>query len=231
MRAGEGWPLLVGLLTACSPAKPASDPSSQTSSDDRSSLKKDAMEAMAIQAGFWSLLGISDGAKEQPNGWHRHEGSGTCMPKGSKSWELAQERTYARDDESVSVWNDALKTNLTLYTYPATRVLAAEFESVMGDMSQTCTDGPVMTTTIGDARVGGCVTRLESGVLLIEQAVLFQRGKWLHKARITSPAAAAEAAYSPSMSVVSQAFVACAADARFTMRGSAASLDDAVTRR
>lgn len=212
---GRRWLLLVGcLLAACAPAKRASDPAeakNDTAASKEADFKKDAVEAMAVLASRWALLGTKADAKEQPTGWHRHAGSGTCMPKGSASWELAKEHTYGPDDESVTMWNEKLKSQLTLYTYPAAQALDAEFDAVLGEMSRSCTEGPVLSAKTGDTHVGGCARRLEGDVLLLEQVVLFQRGKWLHKARITFAAAQADAAYSPTMSVVSQSFEACPA--------------------
>ena len=167
------------------------------------------MEAMAALSSRWMMLGISDGAKEAPVGWHRHAASGTCMPKGSASWELAAEQTYGPDDESVTVVSEPLRTKVTLYTYPATRAIDAEFDDVMQAMGQSCTEGPMLSTVQGNAHFGGCVRRLDDGVLLLEQVVLFQRGPWLHKARITFAATQMTNAYDGAMSVVSQAFATC----------------------
>lgn len=208
------------LAAACQPktaaqspgsagAKPSSSAEPAATDEGDSELKQDAMQAMAKLAGNWALLGISNDAREAPSAWHRHAGSNTCMPKGSQSWKLADQRQYAANDESVSLSNESLGIHVTLYTYPARGALDAEFESVMSDMSRTCTEGPMMTTKTGGAHVGGCVQRLPSGLLLLEQAVLFERGKWLHKARITFAAEATHAAYTPAMSVVSSAFGPC----------------------
>ncbi len=218
---GLGGFALVYLLAACQPRKPAVPPATATHqqqaepqrTDGEGSIAPDAMKAMAALTGRWMMLGITDGAKEVPTRWHRHAASGTCMPKESASWELAGEQTYAPADESVSLFNEQLKTKVTLYTYPATRALDAEFDEAMQAMGQSCTEGPMMSTAQGDTHFGGCVRRLEDGFLLLEQVVLFQRGEWLHKARITFAAVQMGEAYDAAMGMVSQAFASCPDDA------------------
>lgn len=217
----RGWLLVVGALTACHPAKPAVEPAKPApaakptarpkpnQADTDPSFRPDATDAMAALLGYWSLLGISDAAKETPKSWHRHAASGTCMPEGSKSWRVTNTRVYGPDDESVSLWNDQLKILVTLFTYPARHPVGPEFDDVMRQMSGTCTEGPVMTTNVGDVHVGGCVRRLKNNALLLEQAVLFQHDKWFHEARITFAAAGARDAYTPAMSLFSESFAPC----------------------
>ena len=96
-----------------------------------------------------------------------------------------------------------------MYTYPATRALDAEFDDVLASMAQTCTEGPMVSAVQGDTHFGACVRRLEGDLLLIEQAVLFQRAKWLHKARITFAAPALGDSQDAAMSLLSQAFAPC----------------------
>jgi hypothetical protein len=206
-------------LLACQPSKGASSPSdasqgeaqdaSQGDANSRSEapLKEDAMAAMVALAGHWV---IPEGGDAEPaQSWHRHAASGTCMPKGSASWQLSHEQVYGPGDESVSLWNEQLQTLITLYTYPAQGDLEGAFGGVMNEMgSRTCTEGPMMSTDQDGTHIGGCVRR-KDGFLLLEQAMLFQRGEWLHKARITIPEPALDAAYSPAMSVVRQSFAAC----------------------
>jgi hypothetical protein len=205
------------LVAGCQPKTTANSPGAKPAKPSTSaaqvpepegSFEQDALEAMVGLAGRWTMLGISKDAQEPPSAWYRHAASDTCMPKGSKSWQVTDQRTYGRDDESVSLWNESVRTQVTLYTYPAQQPLEKEFEGVMSDMSRTCTEGPLMTTKLGETHVGGCVRRLDEG-LLLEQAVLMRRGTWLHKARITFAAAGTSAAYTPAMSLVSQAFAAC----------------------
>jgi hypothetical protein len=217
---------LAVVLAACQPRKPASAPTSTTHRQQTkesnpkpagdASFKDDAMAAMAALSSRWMLLGTNSSVKEAPRAWHRHAASGTCMPKDSASWELGKEQVYGPDDESVTLWNDKLKTEVTLYTYPATQPLDAEFGEVMRAMGGTCSEGPMMSTTQGDVHFGGCVRRLDGDVLLLEQVVLFQRGKWLHKARITLLARALGDAYDAAMGVVSQAFAPCSSAASGT---------------
>ena len=151
---------------------------------------------------------MSDGAREPPSGWHRHAASSTCLPKGSASWKLNDERVYGPDDESVSLLNEDIGTLVTLYTYPARDAFDVEFQEVVAEISHTCTENPVMTSEQGGTHFVACVRRMD-GVLLVEQALMFQRDKWLHKARITFPDVASQQAYTPVMSVVSQAFAPC----------------------
>jgi hypothetical protein len=204
--------LLLGLLSACGKPAPASanDAKAKDAASGEETLKEDAVAAMAKLAGHWVLQGTAESPAEKPKEWHRHAGSGTCMPKGSAGWELAKENVYGPDDESVSLFNDGLKTLVTLYTYPARQDIDAEFEAVQHDIAGTCTEGPMMTTVVNDAHFVGCVHRLESGVLLLEQAVLVQRDKWLYKTRVTFPEPALDAAYQPAMSLSGLSFKPCA---------------------
>lgn len=172
------------------------------------------MEHMAFLVSSWALLGSGSKDAEPATGWHRHAASGTCMPTGSRSWQSGKAQTYGPDDESVTLMHEPLQILVTLYTYPATKPLQPEFEGVVSTMaSKTCTEGPVMSSKIGEAHVGACPHRIDNGVVLLEQVVLLQRGKWFHKARITFAGPATAAAYTPAMSVVSQAFAACPAGA------------------
>ena len=134
------------------------------------------------------------------------------MPKDSASWRLGKEHVYAPDDESVTLFNDRLSTEVTLYTYPARNDTDREFRDVMQAMSLTCREGPMMSTTQGDVRIGGCVQRLPGDALVLEQALVFQRGKWVHKARISFLAAVMGDAYNAAMAVVSTAFAPCPGD-------------------
>ena len=204
--------LLLSAITACgAPAKPASanDAKRADAPSGEETLKEDAVAAMAKLAGHWVLEAAGDSPATKPNDWHRHNGSGTCMPKGSAGWELTKEHTYGPDDESVSHFNDELKTLVTLYTYPAQQELDAEFEAVQRDLSGTCTEGPMMSTVVKEAHFVGCVNRLEDGLLLLEQAVLVQRDKWLYKTRITFPEPVLDAAYQPAMSFARLGFSPC----------------------
>jgi hypothetical protein len=101
-----------------------------------------------------------------------------------------------------------LTTEVTLYTYPAHNDADQEFREVMAAMSRTCSEGPMMSTTQGEVRIGGCVQRLP-GALVLEQALVFQRGKWVHKARISFIAAVMDDAYNAAMALVSTAFTPC----------------------
>jgi hypothetical protein len=134
------------------------------------------------------------------------------MPKESASWRPGKERVYGPDDESVTLFNDRLRTEVTLYTYPAHNDADREFRDVMQAMSRTCTEGLMMSTTQGDVRIGGCVQRLPGDALVLEQALVFQRGKWVHKARISFLAAVMGDAYDAAMAVVSTAFAPCPGD-------------------
>jgi hypothetical protein len=186
------------------PARPNDEP---TSSPE---LADDAMKAMAQAAGFW-MLGVADDGGAPTRQWHRHAASGTCLPKDAPGWELVNEKTYGPGDESVSLWNEKLGAKVTLFTYPAQAALEPAFDSVLEQMAKTCTEGPVMSTKMSPGKIGGCIQRLKEGPLLLEQALLFKNGPWLHKARITYPAGSD--AYSAVMSVVARAFKPCAAQA------------------
>jgi hypothetical protein len=186
------------------PAQPGSNPK-----PDEHAFKEDAMAALAALSGRWMLVGVQGGPKEAPRAWHVHARSGTCMPKDSASWRLGKEYVYGPDDESVTLFNDRLRTEVTLYTYPAHNDVDREFREVMQVMSRTCTEGPVMSTTQGDLRLGACVQRFPGDALVLEQALVFQRGKWVHKARISFLAAVMGDAYTAAMAVVSTAFAPC----------------------
>jgi hypothetical protein len=67
----------------------------------------------------------------------------------------------------------------------------------------------MMSMTQGDVRIGGCIQRLPGDALVLEQALVFQRGKWVHKARISFLAAVMGEAYGAAMAVVSTAFAPC----------------------
>jgi hypothetical protein len=198
-------------LAAAAPAPPV-QPGSNPKPDEHA-IKEDAMAAMVALSGRWMLAGAQGGPKEAPRAWHVHGGSGTCMPKDSASWRPGKELVYAPDDESVTLFNDRLLTEVTLYTYPARNDIDQEFRDVMQVMSRkTCTEAPMMSTTQGDVRIGGCVRRLRGDALLLEQALVFQRGKWVHKARITFVAGMMADAYTAAMALVSTAFAPCPGD-------------------
>jgi hypothetical protein len=134
------------------------------------------------------------------------------MPKETASWRPGKERVYAPDDESVTLFNDRLRTEVTLNTYPGQNDVDSEFREVMQAMSRTCTEGPMMTTTQRDVRIGGCVHRFPGDMLVLEQALLFRRGKWSHKARISFPAAVMGDAYGAAMALIGMAFKPCPGD-------------------
>ena len=210
-------------LAACQPQKPADAPgiapSQQQKPKEESGqeplreaeeppFKEDAVQALGALATFWAL-GLQGSSKNAPTSWHVHAASGTCMPKESGGFRVANERVYGPGDESVTLWDEKQKTEVTMYTYPATRALDAEFDDVLASMAQTCTEGPMVSAVQGDTHFGACVRRLEGDLLLIEQAVLFQRAKWLHKARITFAAPALGDSQDAAMSLLSQAFAPC----------------------
>jgi hypothetical protein len=67
----------------------------------------------------------------------------------------------------------------------------------------------MMSTVVKEAHFVGCVHRLDEGILLLEQAVLVQRDKWLYKTRITFPEPVLDAAYQPAMSFARLGFSPC----------------------
>lgn len=208
---------LLLLLAACQPSRPAQTAATPqakpVAAEERSDeVDDDAMAATAALIPLWAL-GIT-GEAETPNAWHRHEGSGTCMPKGSASWQLTNEKEYAPNDESVSLWSDRALAQVTLYTYPAGPPVKAAFDEALSQMaSQTCTDGPVIANESGGVWRGACVSRREDGSLLLEQVMVKQQGKWLNKARITFAAATLQSSHPQVMALFRAAFVPCPKDA------------------
>jgi hypothetical protein len=209
---GLKWCVLVVGLAGCGPAatKEPATPASKTgeAAEGEGDVKPDAMKATVQLMGLWALTPPAS-SDEAPTGWHRHTASGTCMPTGSKSWQLRVERVFGPDDEGVSLWNDQLKTLVSLFTYPAQAEVDPEMEQVVKEMGSTCTEGPLISTTSGETRFAACVKRMEDDFLLIEQVSLVKRDKWLHKVRVTFPSPILTQAYAPTMAFTGLAFQAC----------------------
>lgn len=196
-----------GSKAGTTEAKAADVPKQQTEESEESPFEQDAMEAVAQVVALW--VSGATGDTEEPTGWRRHAASDTCSPTGSAHWVLQGEKTYGPDDESVTLFNEELATLMTLYTYPARGDIDAEFESVKRDIAGTCTEGPMMSTTLGETRYAACVQRLEDGLLLLEQAHLTQNDRWLNKVRITFPAAAAVKVHGSVVAFAGKSFKAC----------------------
>jgi len=190
--------------------EPATPPPSGAdgSEEGETKYKPDAMKATAALVGLWALTGPQEGA-EQPTGWHKHAGSGTCMPLGSAHWTLRLEKVFGPDDEGVSVWNDEFKTLVSMFTYPAQADVDAEMDQVVKEMGGTCTEGPMLGTTVGETRYAACIKRMEDDFLLVEEVSLIKRDKWLHKVRGTYPSPALMQAYGPTRAFTAQAFEPC----------------------
>ena len=209
---GLRWSVVAVGLCGCGagatkePATPASN--TGEAADGEGDVKPDAMKATAVLMGLWAITPPMT-SEEEPTGWHRHAASGTCMPTGSKNWQLRVEKVFGPDDEGVSLWNDQLKTLVSLFTYPAQADVDAEMKQVVKDMSGTCTEGPLISTTTGETRFAACIKRLEDDFLLVEQVSLVKQDKWLYKVRVTFPSPILRQAYSPTMSFAGLAFQAC----------------------
>jgi hypothetical protein len=171
-------------------------------------LKPDAMKATAELVGLWAIV-PPETSDEQPTGWHRHAATGTCMPTGSKNWQLRVEKAFGPDDEGVSLWNDQLKTLVSMFTYPAQAEVDPEMEQVVKEMTGTCTEGPLISTTSGETRLAACIKRMEDDFLLVEQVSLVKQGKWLYKVRVTFPGPILMKVYAPTMAFAGLAFQPC----------------------
>jgi hypothetical protein len=210
---------LVLLLAACQPSRPAQPSATppaargaKANENDADAIEDDAMAATAALIPMWALEVTGD--SETPSAWHRHAGSGTCMPKGSPSWQLTNEREYGPNDESVSLWSDRARAQVTLYTYPAGPPVKAAFDEALSQMaSQTCSEGPVISNESGGTWRGACVSRREDGTLLLEQVMVKQQGQWLNKARVTFAAATLQSSHPQVMALFRAAFVPCPKDA------------------
>ena len=82
-------------------------------------------------------------------------------------------------------------------------------EQVVKEMSGTCTEGPLISTTSGETRLAACIKRMEDDLLLVEQVSLVKRDKWLYKVRVTFPAPVLMRVYAPTMAFTGLAFQAC----------------------
>jgi hypothetical protein len=207
VRRSAGF-LLLFAISACGSGQGAKSPdgSSKGQTDESGEFAPDATEAVAKLVALWTIGATAPA--ETPTGWHRHEASGTCTATGSASWVLRQEHAFGPGDEAVTLWNENLGSLMTLYTYPQRQELKAEFESVIHDLSGTCTEGPLAHGEHDGIHYVGCVKR-EEGFLLLEQAQLSVQGKWLNKVRTTFPDAATMDAYGPTMAFSRQSFVPC----------------------
>jgi hypothetical protein len=205
--------MLIGGLAGCQPSAAKAPATAATSSEGEGEaepkFKDDAMRATAKLMGLWAI-GPTDASSEKPSGWHRHAASGTCMPTGSQSWKLRIERVFGPNDEGVSLWNEELKTLVSLFTYPAQQDIDNEMKLVERDMAGTCTEGPMLGSVAGERHFASCVKRLDNDVLLVEQVVLTKRDQWLYKVRITFPEPLLMQAYGPTMAFSEQAFAPCA---------------------
>ncbi|HEX2875273.1 MAG TPA: hypothetical protein VHP33_28675 [Polyangiaceae bacterium] len=208
---GLRWCAVVFGLAGCGTAatkEPATPASKAGEGEGETKFKADAMKASATLVGLWAIT-PPEASDEPPTGWHRHAATGTCMPTGSKNWQLRVEKVFGPDDEGVSLWNDQLKTLVSLFTYPAQAEVDAEMEQVVKEMTGTCTEGPLISTTSGETRYAACLKRMEDDFLLVEQVSLVKRDKWLYKVRATFPSPVLMQVYAPTMAFVGQAFQAC----------------------
>lgn len=202
--------MVVGLA-GCGPAatkEPATPASVSGQGEGDTKFKEDAMKASATLVGLWAIT-PPEASDEAPTGWHRHAATGTCMPTGSKNWQLRVEKVFGPDDEGVSLWNDQLQTLVSLFTYPAQAEVDPEMEQVVKEMTGTCTEGPIISTTNGETRFAACIKRIEDDFLLVEQVSLVKKDKWLYKVRVTFPAPVLMQVYAPTMAFAGLAFQAC----------------------
>lgn len=170
---------------------------------------------MGALIGFWAIVGLK-GSSSPPvaQDFHSHEPSKTCMPKQIGSFIFKYHKKYGPGDESVTLWSDKVKTRITLFTFPATKSADEEFKKSLTDMQRSCR-GEGSSTSIKDSRyeqpiqIGGCIHPLKQDVILFEQIILFRRGDWFHKARISTLSEVLGMAYSPTMDVIQQAFNPC----------------------
>lgn len=204
--------LLLGLQGCqANNTKPSATPRAESQGGAQTQVRDDGMRAATSLMGLWALE-PRDEDVERPTSWHRHDASGTCMPTGSQSWKLRVERVFGPNDEGVSIWNEELKTLVSLFTYPARQDIESEMKLVTSDMARTCSEGPMLGTVTGDRHFAACVKRLENDVLLVEQVTLIKRAQWLYKVRITFPEPFLMRSYGPTMAFSDQAFAACAKD-------------------
>jgi hypothetical protein len=201
---------LASLLVACSAAPPP-----LPVGDLRPDAAPRDMEGLAVLAGYWVIHGVRGEPSPAPaRASYYHEGSATCMPRALGPFTPRREQVYGPDDASVSLWNEQTQTLVTLYTYPARGPTDAEFAGVMRDMAKTCGGKHMVSSHVADPRfperglVAACGHRVQ-GTMALEQALLFRRGPWFHKARVTYVQSTLERAYAPSMTLVQAAFNRC----------------------
>ncbi len=88
------------------------------------------------------------------------------------------------------------------------------FKAFFTEMRSKCI-GKGASISIESARfkqpvhIGGCILNLRQNVTLFEQVILFRRGGWFHKVRISTLDKYLGKAYSPIMDVIQQAFNSC----------------------
>jgi hypothetical protein len=207
---------LLALGCAARSAAPSNTPSPPPESappptqPDQTGEAQREVGILAPLVGYWAMLGTTSGAPAMDvTGWQPHAASGTCFPTGLGSFSLVNRRTYAPDDESVSLLNRDLGTLITLYTYPARGTAQQDFEQSFGEMGGTCGPGQAISTVAGGEYLGACTHTMPPGVAVIEQVWLVHRGRWSHKARFTFVAQALGQAWGPAMTVLRTAFAPC----------------------
>ena len=217
MRGTAPLALLV-LLAAC---QPATNVRMATESPDGASSKSDSPHSADASPALLQVLSVWELATEATpelgliEDWHPHAGSGTCLPVSYGDFMLGKVTEYGPNDESLTLVSEVRGTTVTLYVYPGTDALEAEFESVRGSMNQTCGAGVGAILSVDDerfpggGRIGLCTHMLDDDLEVIEQIVLFSRDGWYYKARATWPAFLSSTTVPVTRQIIAAAFNAC----------------------
>lgn len=170
--------------------------------------------ALAPLVPLWAFFGTGHmfPAIGDPQQLHRHDPTGTCMPAGIGPFALKNLVDTSADDRGVSMFDKDDRVILSLFTYPAGRSLEQEVQSVTASMCKGATGA--MQMEIGDPRfaergvVFACAHTTNIGPT-IEQAVVFNEGKWFYEIRFTFLEGALSTQYERAMAAAQAAFRAC----------------------
>jgi hypothetical protein len=211
---------LVGCKQPAANVHMASDSPDAASSKSTSGSPDSAEPSPALlqNLAYWETATTAIPKPEfSISGWHPHAGSGACMPLSYGDFTLAKVAEHGPNDESVTLTSEVRGATVSLFVYPATSELAAEFETVRGHMNQSCGSGVGATLDIDDARfpgggkVGLCTRIIDGDFELVEEVVLFTRDGWHYKVRATWPAFLSSAAFEPTREIIAVAFNPCQA--------------------
>ena len=170
--------------------------------------------ALAPLLPLWAFFGTGHmfPAIGAPTQLHRHDPTGTCMPTSIGPFALKNLADTNDEDRGVSLFDRADRVVLSLFTYPAARSLEQEVQSITASMCKGASGA--MQMDVRDARfaergvVFACAHATDFGPA-IEQAVVFDEGKWFYEARFTFLEGALGRQYELSMAAAQAAFRAC----------------------